>query len=105
MTITVKPNEIVIELSFWEKVWSLHGSFYIPKSNVVSIGEDTPKSYWAELRVPGTFLPGLIKAGTFYTRRGREFWYVTRNHSRIYTIELANMSYQRLVVGTQQKLA
>ena len=104
MVITQKHNELAIELSFWEKIWSLHGNFQIPKSNIVSIGEGNPKSSWSELRVPGTFLPGFIKAGTFYTRRGREFWYVTRNTPRIYTIELANMSYHRLVLGTDQKL-
>jgi hypothetical protein len=105
MTITIKENELIIEFSFWESLWSLHGNFHVPKGNIVSIGEGGPKSSWFDLRIPGTFLPGFIKAGTFYTRRGREFWYVTRNHPRIYTIELTNMSYRRLIVGTNQKIA
>lgn len=104
MNIIITPTEVRIELSFWEKVWSLHGNFQIPRSNITSISTGNPKSSWFDLRVPGTFLPGLIKAGTFYTRRGREFWYVIHNHPRIYTIELTNMAYKRLVVGTSQKI-
>lgn len=104
MVITIRPNEFIIELSLWEKIWSLHGDFRIPKSNITSISTTHPQSSWFDLKVPGTFFPGLIKAGTFYTRRGREFWYVTRAHPRIYTIELANMAYKRLVLGTEQKL-
>jgi len=104
MNIRVTNTEITIELSFWEKVWSLHGNFQIPKSNIVSISKAAPKSSWFDLKIPGTFFPGLIKAGTFFTRRGREFWYVTYTHPYIYTIELTNMSYKRLVLGTDQKL-
>ncbi|MEO1445206.1 MAG: hypothetical protein AAFV46_03030, partial [Cyanobacteria bacterium J06635_11] len=37
-----------------------------------------PETTWNELRAPGTALPGFIKAGTYYTQRGREFWYVLR---------------------------
>ncbi len=105
MVITQHTNQITIHLSFWEKLWSLHGDFQIPKGNLVSIQEGKPQSSWLDLRVPGTLLPGFIKAGTFYTRRGKEFWYVTRNHTHIYTIELKDMTYKRLVVGTNQKIS
>lgn len=103
MTITIKENEITVDLSFWEKLWSLHGNFQIPKSNIVSISKGGPHSSWFDLRIPGTFLPGVIKAGTFYTRRGREFWYVRYGSPRIYSIELVNMSFKRLVLGTSQQ--
>ena len=30
--------------------------------------------------MPVTFIPGVIKAGTYLTNRGKEFWYVTRKN-------------------------
>ena len=36
-----------------------------------------------EIKAPGTSIPGLIKAGTFYSNRGKEFWYVTKGKDAI----------------------
>lgn len=104
MNIELTQSQLTVMLSLGEKVFSLHGNFHIPRSNIASITEGKPKGSWADLKIPGTFFPGLIKAGTFYSRRGKEFWYVTRSHKHIYTIELTNMSYKRLVLGTIKKI-
>jgi hypothetical protein len=104
MQINHTSTELFIELSFWEKVLSLHGNFQIPKNNITSITEGKPNSSWLDLKIPGTFFPGLIKAGTFYTRRGKEFWHVTNTHRFVYTIKLQDMSYKRIVVGTEKPI-
>lgn len=51
--------------------------------------------------MPGTYFPGLIKAGTYYTRNGKEFWYVIRGKNYL-TIELENESYKRIVLGLDE---
>lgn len=90
---------VSITLSFWEKIWSVHGNFVLEKSNVSSVSLGKPQSSWKELRVPGTMLPGVIKAGTYLTNRGKEFWYVSRTNKFPITIELRSSSYKRLVIG------
>ncbi len=88
-----------IDFSFWEKVWGMHGSFSIPRSHIVEITHAAPQSSWKDLRAPGTFLPGVIKAGTYYTPRGKEFWYVTRKNRQFVTVELRDERYKRIVLS------
>ncbi len=98
MHLFIKDNTLVIRLSFWERVWSFHRSFAIPRDHVGAVRAGAPKTSWREIRAPGTFVPWVIKAGTYYTPRGKEFWYVTRK-SRPVTIELSDEKYRRLVLG------
>jgi len=43
-------------------------------------------------------IPGLIKAGTYYTDKGKQFWLVTKEKG-ILNIELKNESYKRIILG------
>jgi hypothetical protein len=98
MHLFIKNNVLVVQLSFWERVWSFHRSFAIPREHIGEARAGAPKTSWKEIRVPGTFIPWVIKAGTYYTPRGKEFWHVTRK-SRPITIELSHEKYRRLVLG------
>jgi len=87
-----------IRLRGKEKFLSVKGSLKFPLKDIVSVSTATPQSSWKEIRAPGSFIPGLIKAGTYYTDRGKEFWYTTRG-KKLLTIELQGQSYKRVVVG------
>ena len=95
MDVFIENNTLHITFKGWEKVWSLKRAFSIPLLNVAFATTKKPVWSWFELRAPGTFLPSVIKAGTFYTRRGKEFWYVQK-HKRTLTIELKNYSFKRI---------
>lgn len=56
-----------------------------------------PQCRRKELRAPGSFFPGVIKAGTYYNDQGKEFWYVTQDRDYL-TLELKDESYQRIVL-------
>ncbi len=99
MRIEVRGDLLVIGLTAMEKLWSLHGSFAIPLSHVTRVHHDLPPWSWKELRIPGTSLPGVIKAGSYYTPRGRESWYVTRWKNQPIVLELHDERYKRLVLG------
>ena len=99
MHLHIDNGNLMIDLSFWEKVWGFHGSFRIPLAHISGIKCEIPVTSWKELRVPGSFVPGLIKAGTYYTPRGKEFWYVTRWGKQFVTIELQSERYKRIVLG------
>ncbi|MFQ4146776.1 hypothetical protein [Chlorogloeopsis sp. ULAP02] len=99
MDLYINENKLNIEFTFteqllavrWEKSWS------IPLAHIAQVTTAEPKSSWKELRAPGSFIPGLIKAGTDYTNRSKEFWYVNRDKNYL-TIELQNESYQRIIL-------
>ena len=82
-----------------DKLWALKSSFAIPLEHIAGVRMDAAiaKGWWHGLRCPGTSIPGVITAGTYYTRHQKVFWDV-HNPDRAIVIELRDESYDRLVV-------
>jgi len=53
--------------------------------------------WWQGLRLPGTSIPGVLTAGTFYQHDGAVF-YDVHDPDRTIVIELDHEHYRRLVV-------
>ena len=102
MKLRIESDSLHVTLEGWEHVWALHGSLSIPLDTITAVearhAADKPPDYWKGLRVPGTFLPGVIKAGTYYASVGREFWYYTRGKPFL-VLHLNDGSYRRVVLG------
>ena len=100
MQITLADDQLILTLEGAERLWAFKlGPITVPRANVARAETALPRTTWKELRAPGTFLPGVIKAGTYYTDRGKEFWYAVRSRKdNPLTIELTGASYRRLVV-------
>jgi hypothetical protein len=100
MQLHIEDDRLTLALQGAERLWAFRRApIVIPRAHVVRAETTLPPSTWKELRAPGTMLPGVIKAGTYYTGRGKEFWYAVRSHKDSpLTIELAGDSYQRLAL-------
>lgn len=95
-------NDVVrIELSNSEKIRSFHNSFEIPVSQITEISDVLLPSAWKEIRALGTAIQGIVKAGTYHTFRGKEFWTLRRKDNPI-RIELNNNKFRRLILGRCQ---
>ena len=99
MTLSLDSSFLTVTLQPMEKIWAMRGDFRIPVAHVKSAWVGMPKPSWRELRVPGSFVPGLIKAGRYLTPRGKEFWYISRRKRHAVTIELTGEKFDRLVLG------
>jgi hypothetical protein len=97
MKLTIYNEKLKIDLKDLQKVLAIRGGFKIPLEHIVKATTETPETSWREIRAPGTYLPGVIKAGTYYTPRGREFWYATKKGCLV--LELKNESYKRIVLS------
>ena len=97
MKLEISNGKLKIDLGDLEKVLAVRGGFEIPLENIVKAGTEAHRTGWRETRAPGTHLPGAIKAGTYYTPRGREFWYVTEKG--VLVLELEHESYTRIVLS------
>lgn len=97
MKLEISDGKLKIDLGDLEKVLDVRGGFEIPLENIVKAGTEAHRTGWRETRAPGTHLPGAIKAGTYYTPRGREFWYVTEKG--VLVLELEHESYTRIVLS------
>jgi hypothetical protein len=76
---------------------TLERKLHIPLAQIARVSTTEPQTTWRELRAPGTFLPCVIKAGTYYNKVGKEFWYVTSDQHYL-VLELQNGSYRRVVL-------
>jgi hypothetical protein len=99
MQLSITGNQLSIDLEWYEQLWAftLNKTISIPLTHIEAVTGIEPQSNWAEIRAPGTFLPGIIKAGTYYTRRGKEFWYVTKDKDYL-TLELIEEPYNRIIL-------
>jgi hypothetical protein len=60
--------------------------------------EDEARTWWHGWRAPGTHIPGVITAGTFYAAEGRVFWDVHAPEKAI-AIGLHDERFVKIVVG------
>jgi hypothetical protein len=76
----------------------------IPINNIIQVHNTLPKQSSSDLRMPGTAIPGSIKAGTYLTENdNKEFWFIkTRDSNSIITIELKDHEFDRIVVESEK---
>jgi hypothetical protein len=105
MQLSISDQTLNIDLDGWEQLWAFYfnADLKVPLAHITEVSTELPASDWREVRLPGTFLPGVIKAGTYYTPNGREFWYVTQR-DRYLTLKLENEFYNRIVLAIDDNL-
>jgi hypothetical protein len=106
MNLNITDDKLQIEFSLKEQLLAarLHQRWEIPLSHIQQVTTAKPESSWKDLRAPGTDFPGVIKAGTYYTQRGKEFWFVTRDRDYL-VIELEDESYKRIILNVDDNLS
>lgn len=84
------------------RFWALRGRVRVRLDHIREVRADPEalRQGWAGglwIRVPGTYVPGLIKAGTYRRPDRTEFWDVGRS-GRAIVVELEGADFDRLVV-------
>ena len=99
MKLYLESDRLTIEIEWYEQLWavSLGRQIHIPLVNIDRVSTTEPQTTWMEVRAPGTFIPGVIKAGTYFSKGTKEFWYVTSDKNYL-TLELQNESCRRIVI-------
>lgn len=97
--VTVAPDQVTFEVLGLHKLWTLKSRLTVRLEHITSVRADPGVSlgWGAEIRWPGTYIPGMIKAGTFYGRGRKTFWDVA-HRERAIVVELANDRYDALIV-------
>ena len=97
--VEVSGNELVCDVQGADRIWALKSNLRIPLEHVVGAesGAEEAAKWYHGIRAPGTSLPGVITAGTFYKDGERVFWDVHHPESAV-AIMLRDERYQRLVV-------
>ena len=103
VNITVEGDRVRFEVEGWDKLWSLKSRLEIPLAHIrdVRIDPDSARGWWHGLRMPGTQVPGVLTAGTFYQHDGAVFFDV-HDPEKTIVIELEHEHYVRLVVEVER---
>ena len=97
-----------IQLEGQEQIWALKSHVDIPRDHILFVEWceyfDDWKKY--ELRLPGTYAPGILAAGSFWTEEGWDFMYVTYPKGftnpvfkQVLVIETDLRKYRRLILS------
>lgn len=102
VTIQIEADRIRFVVDGWDKLWALKSQIEIPLEHVVSarVDPEPARGWFHGLRIPGTEIPGVITAGTFYSRDGVVF-YDVHDPEKAIVIELDHETYKRLVVEVE----
>ena len=100
--IQIINGEIQLEVLGIHKIWALKSRLNFPISSIRNVAVDPqlaakPRGF----RAPGTYIPRLLTAGTFYADKKRWFWDVT-NPDNALAIELEGEKYQMLIVEVEK---
>lgn len=103
--LSIHDGILDVRLKGLHKVWALKSRIRVPLSKVREVRHDPGATMpWTAIRMPGTYVPGVITSGTYYVGgKKKEFWDVVRRE-RIVVIELKDAEYDRLVVEVEDPL-
>jgi hypothetical protein len=96
----VDDERLTIDVRGWHRLWAFKRRLAVPRDAVVGVrrlSADEVRGWWKGWRVPGTHVPGVIVAGTFFKDGERHFWDV-RDPDRAIEIDLDGQSYDRVFV-------
>ncbi len=98
----VDLDHLTIDLTGPDRIFALKNHMEIPLSKISSVEvlerKQVPPTPGSWLRAPGTFVPGLVRHGSYGRTPRREFWAVYRQRLAL-VITIEDWSYCRIVLG------
>ncbi len=97
--IQIEVDQIHFIVKGIHKFFAFKNKITVSKKNLVSVKFDPEavKGVWKGIRLLGTHVPGVIRAGTYSHAKKLQFWDVIRSEKAI-IVELANSRYEKLII-------
>lgn len=104
--ISIEQRTLVLDVQGSHKLWALKSRLEIPLANVRQVYADpTPAMGWFDgLKLAGTDVPNVFRAGLFWLD-GERVFYDVRNPQNTIVIELAHERYAKLIVEVEDPKA
>jgi hypothetical protein len=101
-TLHIDNNTLTITVEGADKLWALKSHLTIPLAHIISVTHEPEiaKGWWHGLKLPGSNIPGVLTAGTFYHHGEWTFWDVHHPEKTI-LITLMDESYQKLIIEVE----
>jgi hypothetical protein len=102
----VKPEivgeNLILRVEGMDKIWALKSELTIPLKHItdVRMDEEVVHQWFHGIKFPGSNIPGVLTAGTFYWDGKRVFWDIHHPEAAL-VISLADESYNELVIEVE----
>jgi hypothetical protein len=102
----IKDGNLILHMEGMDKVWALKSELTIPLSHITGVRMDgeVVHEWFHGLKLPGSNIPGVLTAGTFYWDGKRVFWDIHRPTAAL-VISLDHESYNELVIEVEDPSA
>lgn len=105
LRVDVADGALAVRPRGLNRLWAMKGEVRVPLAHVsqvrTNVDRRTVPSGW---RLPGTYVPGLLQAGTYRTKGERSFWLVGRARN-VTVIDCAGGRFARIVLQLSQDTA
>lgn len=99
--VTRDGDRVLFEVKGLHKLWALKSRLEIPRRNIRGARRDAAAVRgWKGWRAPGTHVPELITAGTFYVEGKRIFWDVS-DPDKAVVVTLDDEHYNELIIEVE----
>ena len=97
--LSIAEGKLTVYVRGADKLWAFKSSLEIPLAHIAGVRADpeAARGSYHGMKMPGTNVPGVITAGTFYQDGKRVFWDVHPPEKTI-VIDLHDERYSELVV-------
>jgi len=99
VALSIEDDVATFEVQGADRLWALRSRLEIPLAHIrgARVDPEIAHGWWHGFRMPGTNIPGVLTAGTFYQDGRRVFWDV-HHPDNVVVVELADERYDELVV-------
>src|SRR5215470_9530567 len=97
--IKIEGDTVSFEVEGWDKLWSLRSRLEIPLTHIKGAHAD-PKpamGWFSGLKLAGTGIPNIFKAGVFYQEGNIVFWDV-HNPEKTIVVDLEHEHFAKLII-------
>jgi hypothetical protein len=108
VTIAIDDGYLDIQVNGIHKLWALKSSLRVPLSDVVDVRHDPERArrILPGFRLPGTHVPALYTAGTYYQSDFRPDFWTVRNPERAIVIQGRDgAAYDEIIVEVEDPVA
>jgi hypothetical protein len=106
VTFEISDGILHLHVMGMDRLWSFKSQLSIPIAHIVDAAPatDEAKHWYHGIRAPGTNIPGVITAGTFYDDEGCVYWDV-QNPANAIAIALHDERYSKIVIEVNDPAA
>lgn len=97
VNVSIEGGKAVFEVEGWDRLWALRSRLEVPLEHIKDAHRDPdpPMGWFQGLKLVGTDLPNVFRAGTFRQQGALVFWDVLHAEKAI-VVELHDERYARL---------